>query len=159
MARVPPIPACPAVGSIMVRDDDYTGRHEALVKWRNVRKDGHWDLSISTGEQSDIIIASTDFQHAKHHHHWRPADWVWSDEAFMFGPPDMEWNGDEWLPCQTREPAPEDQLPAKSQLPEPQDGEHHATWKSRCRRKFPALECPEGSALLGEAWNDYKSSK
>ncbi len=149
----------PKIGDVFCRDDEHMGRYEASVVFRNVRDGGHWDAMLVTNENF-FPLSSTRFVQSIHHHDWRPVEWVWDSGAFQFAPPDQRWNAKsgEWetVEVEAADPAAVI-LPAKTALPKPVEREHHSTWRSRCRRKFPALDSDEGNALLGEAWNDFKS--
>lgn len=158
MASAPPS-SPPKVGDVFCRDDEHMGRYEAMVVFRNVRDGGHWDAMLVTNENF-FPLSSTRFVQSVHHHDWRPVGWVWDADAFMFAPPTVKWNPKTKAWDEVAAPVVvEDavQMPPRSALPQPREREHHSTWRSRCRRKFPALDSEEGNALLGEAWNDYKT--
>jgi hypothetical protein len=149
----------PKIGQIFCRDDDHMGRYEAMLVWLNVRDGGHWDGMLVTNENF-FPVSSNRFTQAIRHTDWRPVDWVWSDDAFLFAPPHIEWSSEKsaWVERKTPAPAePVSDIPPKTAIPEPKSQEHHATWRARCRRKFPALDSDEGNALLGEVWNEYKT--
>ena len=149
----------PKIGQIFCRDDEYMGRYEAMLVWLNVRDGGHWDGMLVTNENF-FPVSSNRFTQAIRHADWRPVDWVWSDESFLFAPPHLEWNREQnaWVERKTPVPAePVSAIPPKAAIPEPKSQEHHATWRARCRRKFPVLDSDEGNALLGEVWNEYKT--
>ena len=149
----------PKIGQIFCRDDEYMGRYEAMLVWLNVRDGGHWDGMLVTNENF-FPVSSNRFTQAIRHADWRPVDWVWSDESFLFAPPHLEWNRaqNDWVERKTPVPAePVSAIPPKAAIPEPKSQEHHATWRARCRRKFPVLDSDEGNALLGEVWNEYKT--
>jgi hypothetical protein len=149
----------PKIGQIFCRDDEYMGRYEAMLVWLNVRDGGHWDGMLVTNENF-FPVSSNRFTQAIRHADWRPVDWVWSDESFLFAPPHLEWNREQsdWVERKTPVPAePVSAIPSKAAIPEPKSQEHHATWRARCRRKFPVLDSDEGNALLGEVWNEYKT--
>ena len=148
----------PKIGQIFCRDDEYMGRYEAMLVWLNVRDGGHWDGMLVTNENF-FPVSSNRFTQAIRHADWRPVDWVWSDESFLFAPPHLEWSREQndWVERKTPVPAePVSAIPPKAAIPEPKSQEHHATWRARCRRKFPVLDSDEGNALLGEVWNEYK---
>jgi hypothetical protein len=135
------------------------GRYEAMLVWLNVRDGGHWDGMLVTNENF-FPVSSNRFTQAIRHADWRPVDWVWSDESFLFAPPHLEWNREQndWVERKTPVSAePVSAIPPKAAIPEPKSQEHHATWRARCRRKFPVLDSDEGNALLGEVWNEYKT--
>ena len=147
------------IGQIFCRDDEYMGRYEAMLVWLNVRDGGHWDGMLVTNENF-FPVSSNRFTQAIRHADWRPVDWVWSDESFLFAPPHLEWNREQndWVERKIPVPAePVSAIPPKAAIPEPKRQEHHATWRARCRRKFPVLDSDEGNALLGEVWNEYKT--
>ena len=149
----------PKIGQIFCRDDEYMGRYEAMLVWLNVRDGGHWDGMLVTNENF-FPVSSNRFTQAIRHADWRPVDWVWSDESFLFAPPHLEWSREQndWVERKTPAPAePVSAIPPKAAIPEPKSQEHHATWRARCRRKFPVLDSDEGNALLGEVWNEYKT--
>jgi hypothetical protein len=149
----------PKIGQIFCRDDEYMGRYEAMLVWLNVRDGGHWDGMLVTNENF-FPVSSNRFTQAIRHADWRPVDWVWSDESFLFAPPHLEWNREQndWVERKTPVSAePVSAIPPKAAIPEPKSQEHHATWRARCRRKFPVLDSDEGNALLGEVWNEYKT--
>ena len=149
----------PKIGQIFCRDDEYMGRYEAMLVWLNVRDGGHWDGMLVTNENF-FPVSSNRFTQAIRHADWRPVDWVWSDESFLFAPPHLEWNREQndWVERKIPVPAePVSAIPPKAAIPEPKSQEHHATWRARCRRKFPVLDSDEGNALLGEVWNEYKT--
>ena len=149
----------PKIGQIFCRDDEYMGRYEAMLVWLNVRDGGHWDGMLVTNENF-FPVSSNRFTQAIRHADWRPVDWVWSDESFLFAPPHLEWSREQndWVERKTPAPAePVSAIPSKAAIPEPKSQEHHATWRARCRRKFPVLDSDEGNALLGEVWNEYKT--
>lgn len=149
----------PKIGQIFCRDDEYMGRYEAMLVWLNVRDGGHWDGMLVTNENF-FPVSSNRFTQAIRHADWRPVDWVWSDESFLFAPPHLEWSREQndWVERKTPVPAePVSAIPPKAAIPEPKSQEHHATWRARCRRKFPVLDSDEGNALLGEVWNEYKT--
>lgn len=159
MSKPPQFGAPPKIGQVFCRDDEYMGRYEAMLVWLNVRDGGHWDAMLVTNEDF-YALSSSRFMQAIRHTDWRPIDWQWSDDAFLFAPPSLEWSREKgaWVERATPvEDAPVSALPQKSALPAPKEQEHHATWRSRCRRKFPALDSDEGNALLGEVWNEYKT--
>jgi hypothetical protein len=159
MAQAPHYGSPPKIGQVFCRDDEYMGRYEAMLVWVNVRDGGHWDGMLVTNEDF-FSLSSSRFTQAIHHTDWRPVEWRWSDEAFLFAPPHLELDKDsnEWVERKKAlPPEPVSALPPKSALPEPKDQEHHATWRARCRRKFPVLDSDEGNVLLGEVWNEFKS--
>ena len=161
MTTAPPS-SPPKVGDVFCRDDEHMGRYEAVVVFRNVRDGGHWDAMLVTNENF-FPLSSSRFAQSIHHGDWRPVTWKWSPEAFMFAPANVKWNPEAqaWntFAAVEVEEEPEEQLPPKSALPKPRDTEHHATWRARCRRKFPMLDSDDGNTLLGEAWNDFKSKE
>ena len=149
----------PKIGQIFCRDDEYMGRYEAMLVWLNVRDGGHWDGMLVTNENF-FPVSSNRFTQAIRHADWRPVDWVWSDESFLLAPPHLEWSREQndWVERKIPVPAePVSDIPPKAAIPEPKSQEHHATWRARCRRKFPVLDSDEGNALLGEVWNEYKT--
>tara|TARA_R110000796_G_scaffold169315_1_gene286177 strand:+ start:1887 stop:2372 length:486 start_codon:yes stop_codon:yes gene_type:complete len=159
MATAPPPGPPPKIGDVFCRDDEYMGRYESSVVWRNVRDGGHWEAMLVTNENF-FPLSSARFTQAVHHTNWRPATWRWSDEAFLFAPANLRWDAASNAWVEIKGPVPEEAasaIPPKTMIPAPKDREHHATWRSRCRRKFPALDSDEGLALLGEVWNEYKT--
>ena len=149
----------PKIGQIFCRDDEYMGRYEAMLVWLNVRDGGHWDGMLVTNENF-FPVSSNRFTQAIRHADWRPVDWVWSDESFLFAPPHLEWSREQNARVERKIPVPAEpvsDIPPKAAIPEPKSQEHHATWRARCRRKFPVLDSDEGNALLGEVWNEYKT--
>ncbi len=159
MAIAPHFGQPPKIGQVFCRDDEHMGRYEAMPVWVNVRDGGHWDGMLVTNENF-FPVSSNRFTQAVHHTDWRPVEWVWSDGAFLFAPGNLEWSQDKSQWVERSVPAvvaPASALPSRKVLPEPKKQEHHATWRARCRRKFPALDSDEGLALLGEVWNEYKT--
>lgn len=159
MAHVPPFGPPPKIGDVWCRDDDHRGREEAMVVWRNVRDGGHWDALIMTGEDY-YPLESGRYRQTVQHGDWRPMDFVWHDNAFMFTRPGIEWDEKkgEWVEVEIDEGAPNaPQLPSLTVLPVPGKDEHPNAWRARCRKKFPALDSAEGRKLLGKAWNEHKT--
>lgn len=151
--------AAPKVGTVYCRDDEHMGRYEAAVVWCNIRSTETWEALLVTNENYHQLTAAR-YAQSVPHEDWRPVSWRWVSDAFTFAPAELEWNaGDRtWSVRETpAPPAPAVSLPAKSALPTPGPIEHHSTWRSRCRRKFPALDSEEGTSLLGEAWNEHKT--
>lgn len=161
MAHVPSFGPAPRMGAIFCRNHDQLGREESMVVWRNVRDGGHWDALLMTNENF-FPISSGGFSRAVQHTDWRPIDFLWHDDAFMFTRPNIKWDADksvwEELVEVVPEPVETPALPTAKVLPAPKKDEHHAAWRARCRRKFPALDTPEGRTLLGEVWNEHKTT-
>jgi hypothetical protein len=149
--------AAPSVGSIFCRDDGKLGRHEVAVVAVNVRMDD-WVAHVFSDE-GILELSKADFLNPRNHEQWRPKAWRWDPNRFCFCPPTVEWDleKEQWVDCEASEEEKEETLPPASALPKPADGEHHARWRSRCRRKFPALNSDEGALMLGEYWNEFKS--
>lgn len=160
MATVPHFGPAPQIGDVWCRDDDHRGREEAAVVWRNVRDGGHWDALIMTGEDY-YPLESGRFQQTVQHGDWRPLDFVWHDNAFMFARPGIAWDAEkkDWVETEDEEDEVDDapQLPSLSVLPSPRKDEHPNSWRARCRKKFPVLDSEEGRKLLGQAWNEHKT--
>lgn len=148
----------PEIGSVYRRDDGQLGRFESMVIALNIRQDD-WSAHLMTDNGVEYITRA-DFQNPKAHDGWRPAAWRWDSAAFRFAPRHLEWDAkkQEW---KQREVEAEEEvgeaLPPRAALPKPGPEEHHATWRARCRRKFPSLDSDEGRELLGEYWNEVKA--
>lgn len=162
MAHTPPCSA-PEMGEVFVRSDDYLGRFEASVVARNVRGDD-WRVHIMT-DNGIIELTRSDFGNPAGYDSWRPARWCWDPKAFMFAPPNLVWDesaGEEgdWVERDEEDDAEVkdgNSLPDESAIPRPEAGEHHATWRARCRRKFPELDGEGGAELLGQVWEAAKA--
>jgi hypothetical protein len=148
----------PTVGDIYCRDDTHLGHFEVGVTGVNTRQHD-WVAHVSTDDGA-LQLTKSDFQNARSHDQWRPKSWRWDDARFCFAPAHLKWDseGEAWVKrvADAKEEV-KSSLPPKTALPRPEKGEHHATWRSRCRRKFPSLDCPEGQLLLGEYWNEFKT--
>lgn len=160
MPNAPTIKVCPALGSHFVRDDAHSGRHEALVFYRNVRP---FDWTIYLFQDSFVPLSSDRFNMAVRKDDWRPADWVYVPEARMFAPPHLRYNAktDAWDEVKEESAAPAvvvSGLPHRDMVPRPNDEEHPNSWRARCRREFPLLDSPEGSEMLSVLWNEFKAA-
>ncbi|MDF1699565.1 MAG: hypothetical protein P1V36_00195 [Planctomycetota bacterium] len=157
----PPKCECPDRGAWFVRNDPHRGRYEAQVVWRNIRHDGSWSVMLITDEVLTHRVDSDRFHQSIQHDDWRPVDWVWSDEACMFAPRDLEYDDEkrEWNKVDVPEPGPEDLFPSIGKLPEANPGEHPASWKRRVKVMYPSLNSTEGAAYLKDAWPEVKKRK
>jgi hypothetical protein len=156
----PPKCEAPKLGEAFTRDDSDLGKEHALIVYVRVRGD-HWDALLLT-DNGHHPLSSSDFVVPRQHANWRPATWVWDEVMFLFRPDGLKWVQDgrsgRWEGAPKKKAKDPNALPAVSEIPKPNVGEHHGTWRARCRRKFPALKSEEGDRMLGRLWDKFKSA-
>lgn len=155
-------PKCepPKLGEAYTRDDEI-GKEYAQIVYVRLRGD-HWDALLLT-DNGHHPLSAADFSKPRQHCDWRPAAWAWDEVKFLFRPAGAKWVQDggigKWVDTSGKvaeeKPAV---LPAESEIPTPVVGEHHGTWRARCRRKFPALKSDDGDRMLGRLWDKFKSA-
>lgn len=157
----PPKCDAPELGEAYTRNDTDLGKEMAMIVYVRARGD-HWDALLLT-DNGHYPLSATDFSQPRQHGDWRPDAWVWDEMKFLFRPIDVRWvregNSGKWVGNPDEKVVEKvDALPAESEIPGPTVGEHHGTWRARCRRKFPALKTEEGDRMLGKLWDKFKSA-